>query len=80
MEALFSNEYRYVWMAALGIALWFPVRNLIWVMTVRRAIRKVGEAAVDEAEQHRLKRRAGATAAILCFLFAVSYVSTWFGK
>ncbi len=80
MQALFSHEYRYLWMAGLAIALWFPVRNLIWVMTVRRAIRKAGEDAVDTAESDRLKRRAGATAAILCSLFALGYVSTLFGK
>ena len=78
MENLFTQEYRYLWTVALTIALFFPVRRLIWVMTVRRAMRKGGEENVGEAEQLRLKRRAGVTAILLCFLFSLFYVSTLF--
>ncbi|MEQ8504427.1 MAG: hypothetical protein RIB80_03810 [Rhodospirillales bacterium] len=65
-------------MAGLSVALFFPVRHLIWVMSVRRAIRKGGEENIDEAEQQRLRRRAGVTAALLCFIFSFFYVQTWF--
>lgn len=78
MEAFFTAEYRWYWMAALALALFFPVRQMIWVMSVRRAIRKGGEENVDDAEQQRLRRRAGVTAALLCFLFSFFYVQTWF--
>ncbi|NQV45166.1 MAG: hypothetical protein HQ501_09700 [Rhodospirillales bacterium] len=78
MENLFTQDYRYLWTLALTIALFFPVRRLIWVMTVRRAIRKGGEDKVNETEQVRLKRRAGITSALLCFLFSLFYVSTLF--
>jgi hypothetical protein len=78
MEALFTAEYWWFWMAALTVALFFPVRRMIWVMSVRRAISKGGEENVDEAEQQRLHRRAGVTAALLCFLFSFFYVQTWF--
>jgi len=80
MEALFTAEYKYLWAAALAIALFFPVRQMIWVMSVRRAMRKGGEEKVDEAEQLRLKRRAGATAGLLCFLFSVAYIQVLFAK
>ncbi len=36
MEAMFSPEYTWVWSAALGVVLFFPVKQLIWVLAVRR--------------------------------------------
>ena len=78
MEMLFASESRYLWGALLMAVLFFPVRQLIWVLTVRRAIRKGGEAKVDAAEQARLKKRAGMTSALLCFLFALAYVNVLF--
>ncbi|PIW27541.1 MAG: hypothetical protein COW30_10130 [Rhodospirillales bacterium CG15_BIG_FIL_POST_REV_8_21_14_020_66_15] len=59
-------------------ALFLPVRRLIWVLTVRRAVEKGGEENVDETERKRLLRRAGITAAVLCFVFSYFYVQTWF--
>lgn len=78
MESLFSAEYRYVWMVILAVLLFFPVRQLMWVMSVRRAMRKGGEDNVDEAEKDRLKKRAGFTAALLSFLFALFYTGVLF--
>lgn len=75
MEALFSQQFTPLWALALAVLLFFPVRRLIWVLYVRRAMRK-GE--VDEAEQARLRRRAGVTSALLCFVFAVLYTSYLF--
>jgi hypothetical protein len=80
MEALFSSEFRYLWVAVLVAALFFPVRQMIWVLTVRRAIRKGGEENVDAAEQERLKRRAGVTSALLCLLFSAVYVNVLFSE
>ncbi len=80
MEALFTSEYRYLWVAVLAATLFFPVRQMIWVLTVRRAIRKGGEENVDAAEQERLKRRAGVTSALLCLLFSAVYVNVLFGE
>ncbi len=59
-------------------ALFFPVRRVIFIMTVRRAIRKGGSDNVDEAEQNRLMKRAGITAGMLCFLFSLFYVGKMF--
>ncbi len=78
MEALFTSEYSYLWTALLAAALFIPVRQLIWVMTVRRAIQKGGEEQVDEAEKARLKKRASVTSALLCVLFSLFYVNVLF--
>jgi len=80
MEALFSFEYRYLWVVVLAAALFFPVRQMIWVLTVRRAISKGGEENVDAAERNRLKRRAGVTSALLCILFSAVYVNVLFSE
>jgi hypothetical protein len=79
MESLFTSEYSPLWAILLAAALFIPVRQLIWVMTVRRAIRKGGEEKVDDAEQQRLKKRAGVTSALLCLLFSFAYVQVVFG-
>lgn len=38
MEALFTSDYLYLWIAVLAAMLFIPVRQLIWALTVRRAI------------------------------------------
>jgi len=78
MEALFSAEYRYFWMVILSVMLFFPVRQFMWVMSVRRAIRKDGEDKVDEPEKARLKNRANFTSALLCSLFSLAYTNVLF--
>ncbi len=77
MAGLFTQQFWYVWAAVLGVALFFPARRLIWVLLVRRA-QKAG--ADSETERLRLRRRAGVTAALLCFVFAVAYVSHIFSQ
>ena len=47
------------------------------VLLVRRAKSKVDD--LDDAEITRLKRRAGATAALICFLFSIFYTLHLFG-
>ena len=79
MAEFFSSQYIVLWMLLLAALLFLPVRQLIWVMTVRRAERKLG-SATDEAERLRLKRRAGVTAALLCFVFSALYVMSLFGE
>ena len=77
MAALFSPEYKWLWMFALGAALYYPVRQFIWVMSVRRAERRL-KGPTDEAVREALKRRASFTSVLLCFVFAVTYVSVLF--
>ena len=64
-----------LWTTALVVALFFPVRRFIWVMSVRRAER---DGTQDEERRQKLKRRAGVTAALLCFVFAFFYTGVMF--
>ena len=77
MAEFFSSQYIVLWILLLAALLFLPVRQLIWVMMVRRAERKLG-GQTDEAERLRLKRRAGVTAALLSFVFSALYVVTLF--
>ena len=78
MQSLFTPEYRWLWTFVLMAALFLPVRRFIWILTVRRAVEKAGEDAVDDAERGRLLRRAGISAGLLCFVFSYFYVHTLF--
>ncbi len=75
MEDLFTKAYMPLWVLILALALFFPVRKLIWVLYVRRASR---EGEVEEAEVARLRRRAGVTSALLSLVFAYLYASHLF--
>ncbi len=44
MQALFTAQYQWLWTTALAAALFFPLRRLIWIMSIRRAEAKKGEA------------------------------------
>lgn len=73
MAELFTEKYELLWVFVLAAALFLPVRNMIWALMVRRAMSK---AEIDEAEQKRLRRRAGITTGLLCFVFSVVFVNT----
>ena len=75
MQGLFSQDYWLLWALALAIALFFPVRQLIWVVSVRRADKR---QPTDEAERARLKRRAGVTAGLMSLIFSVFYTFQFF--
>lgn len=77
MQELFTAQYQWLWTVALGGALFFPVRQLIWVLGVRRAQRKAGGVVVKD-QQLALKKRATVTSALLCFVFSVTYVNYLF--
>ncbi len=70
---MFEFESRWLWLAALAVALFFPVRQLIWVLAVRREQRQTGGQVPDENVRRRLKGRAGVTSALLCLVFAAVY-------
>ena len=72
MAAIFSADYQLLWAAVLTLALFFPVRKLIWVLYVRRA---QGRADIDDAEQARLRKRASVTAVLLCGVFSYFYTA-----
>ncbi len=70
---MLSPEYRWLWSAALGIVLFFPMRQLIWVLSVRRLQRQKKGALPDDRTRQSLKRRAGFTSVLLCLIFATLY-------
>lgn len=70
MQALFTSEYAWLWAIALALALFYPVRQLIWSLSVRRA---QAREPVDAEKSLALKRRATITAALLCFAFSWLY-------
>lgn len=63
----------YIWVLLLAALLFFPARQIIWVLSVRRAEARDGRE--DEARRHALKRRASITAGLLCFVFAFFFIS-----
>ena len=74
MVDFFGPYSREIWALVLGLALFFPVRQLIWALSVRRAEKR--EGPTDEARRQSLKRRAAVTAAQHRFVFAYFYTST----
>ena len=48
MAELFTAKYLLLWALALGAALFMPVRQLIWVLYVRRAERDGAETSDEE--------------------------------
>jgi hypothetical protein len=75
LATLFTPQFQWLWTLALAAALYLPVRQLIWVLYVRRAER---DGADDEARRDALKRRAGYTSVLLCFVFSYFYVLSLF--
>lgn len=78
MAELFTAKYHVLWALLMAAALFFPVRQLIWVLSVRRAQRQAGRPA-DDARQRTLRRRAGFTAALISLVVGYLYTSTWWG-
>ncbi len=68
-----TAQYDWLWMIVLAGALYLPVHRLVWVLYVRRAERDGNE---DAPRRALLMRRAGYTAALLCFVFSYFYVSS----
>jgi len=60
------------WVIILSAALFFPVRQLIWVLYVRKKQKAQGE--VSEEEKISLKKRASFTSILLCIVFSYLYV------
>ncbi len=73
VEGMFALESRWLWSAALAVVLFFPVRQLIWVLAVRRKQRRAGGQVPDENVRRHLKGRAGVTSALLCLVYSAIY-------
>ena len=65
-----------IWIAVLSLALFFPVRQLIWVLYVRK--KQKSQTIVSDDEKISLKKRATFTSVFLCIVFSYIYVSQVF--
>ena len=65
-----------LWTILLSLALFFPIRQLIWVLYVRRKQKK--QKIVSEEEREILKKRATFTSIFLCIVFSYVYVTQVF--
>ena len=61
-----------IWVVALSTALFFPVRQMIWVLYVRK--KQKSQGTVSEEEKKILKKRATFTSVLLCVVFSYLYV------
>jgi len=65
-----------LWIVLLSLALFFPVRQLIWVLYVRKKQKE--QKTVSGDEKISLKKRATFTSAFLCIVFSYIYVNQVF--
>ena len=65
-----------IWVIVLTTALFFPVRQMIWVLYVRK--KQKTQTTVSEEEKITLKKRATFTSVLLCIVFSYIYVSQVF--
>ena len=65
-----------IWVTLLSIVLFFPVRQLIWVLYVRK--KQKTQQSVSEEEKIILKKRATFTSILLCIIFSYLYVNQVF--
>ena len=65
-----------IWVVLLSSALFFPVRQLIWVLYVRK--KQKSQKVVSDEEKKNLKKRATFTSVLLCIVFSYIYVNQVF--
>ena len=65
-----------IWIVVLSAVLFFPVRQLIWVLYVRK--KQKSQKMVSDEEKKNLKKRATFTSVLLCIVFSYLYVSQVF--
>ena len=61
-----------IWVVVLTAALFFPVRQMIWVLYVRK--KQKSQKTVSDDEKKDLKKRATFTSLLLCVVFSYLYV------
>ena len=67
-----------IWIILLSAALFLPVRQMIWVLYVRK--KQKSQQTVSEEEKKSLKKRATFTSALLCIVFSYVYVNQVFNS
>ena len=65
-----------LWVVILSVALFFPVRKLIWVLYVRKMQKR--QNTVSDMETKSLKKKATFTSVLLCIVFSYIYVNQVF--
>ena len=65
-----------IWVIVLSAALFFPVRQMIWVLYVRK--KQKSQKTVSDDEKILLKKRATLTSVLLCIVFSYLYVTQVF--
>ena len=65
-----------IWVLLLSIALFFPVRQMIWVLYVRK--KQKSQQTVSDEEKKILKKRATFTSILLSVVFSYIYVGQVF--
>ena len=65
-----------IWTVLLSAVLFLPIRQLIWVLYVRKQ-QKIKKDVSDE-EKKGLKKRANVPATLLCIVFSYIYVKQVF--
>ena len=65
-----------IWVIVLSVALFFPVRQMIWVLYVRK--KQKSQKTVSDDEKKNLKKRATFTSVLLCIVFSYLYVTQVF--
>jgi len=72
LKSLYIAFHDPIWVVLLSAALFFPVRQLIWVLYVRK--KQKSQQIVSEEEKKSLKKRATFTSILLCVVFSYIYV------
>ena len=65
-----------LWTLLLSITLFYPVRQLIWILYVRKTQKK--QKSVTEEEKKILKKKANFTSIFLSIVFSYIYVTQVF--
>ena len=72
LTSYYTTFHDPIWVILLSIVLFFPVRQLIWVLYVRK--KQKSQQTVSEEERKVLKKRATFTSILLCIVFSYVYV------
>ena len=76
LTSLYIAFHDPIWIIVLSAALFFPVRQMIWVLYVRKK-QKIQKTVSDD-EKKILKKRATFTSVLLCIVFSYLYVTQVF--
>ena len=76
LTSLYIAFHDPIWIIVLSAALFFPVRQMIWVLYVRK--KQKSQKTVSDDEKKNLKKRATFTSVLLCIVFSYLYVSQVF--